>query len=96
MKILALEIEVAGVKAEEFTEDLKKSEAWRVWELYQAGVLREMYFRSDRSDAVLMLECENLAAARKTIASLPLVGAGLIDFDLIPLRAYPGLSRLFG
>jgi len=95
MKILALEVEVPGVKSESFSDELKKAEAKQVWDLYQAGVLREMYFRADRSDAVLVLECDNLASACKTIDSLPMVAAKLIDFDLIPLRPYPGLARLF-
>jgi len=29
------------------------------------------------------------------IDSLPLVAAGLIDFDLVPLKPYPGFARLF-
>lgn len=95
MKILALEIEVTGVKAEDFTEALTKAESRRAWELYQDGVFREMYFRADRNDAVLVLECAGVDAARQVIASLPLVEAKLIDFDLIPLRAYPGFARLF-
>jgi hypothetical protein len=35
------------------------------------------------------------AAAREAIDSLPLVAAGLIDFDLVPLKPYPGFARLF-
>jgi hypothetical protein len=52
MKILALEKEVRGVTEEQFAPHLK-AEAPRVWELYQRGVVREMYFRQDRSEAVL-------------------------------------------
>jgi len=37
----------------------------------------------------------DLAAARSVIEGLPLVTAGLIDFDLVPLRPYPGFARLF-
>jgi hypothetical protein len=44
---------------------------------------------------VLVLECRNEVEAREALESLPLVNAGLIAFDLIPLRAYPGFSRLF-
>ena len=29
------------------------------------------------------------------VDSLPLVAAGLIDFDLVPLKPYPGFARLF-
>jgi muconolactone delta-isomerase len=95
MKILAMEKEIAGVTAEEFTSHLKKAEAARVWELYQAGVFRELYFRQDRSDAVLVLECADVAEANQVLNTLPLVQEGLIAFDIIPLIPYPGFSRLF-
>lgn len=94
MKVLALEQDVPGVPGDAFGPHLK-AEALRVWELHQAGVLREIYFRQDRSAAVLVLECAGVEEAREALATLPLVKAGLITFDLIPLIPYPGLARLF-
>ena len=61
----------------------------------QADVLREVYFRADRPNGVLVFEVPDVAAARAAIDGLPLVAAGLIDFDLVPLRPYPGFARLF-
>ena len=95
MKILALEKEVAGVKNEAFQPHLK-AEAARVWELYQAGVFRELYFRQDWPGAVLVLECADVEEAVRQLDSLPLVKEGLMAFDVIPLVAYPGFARLFG
>lgn len=94
MKILALEQDVPGVKDEQFQPHLK-AEAARVWELYQAGLLREIYFRQDRTNAVLVLECADANEARRTLETLPLVRLGLIDFEVIALIPYPGFSRLF-
>ena len=94
MKILALEKAVSGVDPHAFQPHLKQ-EARRVWALYQAGVVREMYFRADCHDAVLVLECSDLAEAKRALAELPLVANGLITFDFIPLVAYPGFARLF-
>jgi hypothetical protein len=37
-----------------------------------------------------------MAAAEAAPASLPMVAAGQIDFEVLPLRAYPGFARLFG
>ena len=54
-----------------------------------------MYFRADRSTAVLILECAEIAEAEQTLSTLPLVHAGLIRFELIPLVPYPGFARLF-
>lgn len=94
MKILALERESPGASAGDFAPHLT-AEASRVWELQQADVIREVYFRADRSEAVLVLECASLAEAAYVLETLPLVEAGLITFDIIPLKPYPGLSRLF-
>ncbi len=95
MKILAIEKEIPNITADRFTPHLKRAEAAKVWELYQAGVLRELYFRQDRSDAVLILECADVAEASQVLDTLPLVKEGLIAFDVIPLIPHPGFSRLF-
>ena len=93
MKSLALEKEVCGSK-EAFAPYLE-AEAARVWGLYQAGVFRGLYFRADRPEAVLVLECASVEEADRVLAGFPLVKAGLITFDLLPLIPYPGFSRLF-
>jgi len=95
VKIIALEKETPGVTPAAFTPALLKAEAAWVWELQQTGVLREIYFRQDRSAAVLILECADAAEAQRTLDTLPLAAAGLIAFDVIPLKPYPGLARLF-
>ncbi len=94
MKIIAIEHELPGHTAAELAPHLR-AEARRVWELQQSGLLREIHFRADREEAVLVLECAGLEQAREALGSLPLVGAGLIEFELIPLAPYPGLARLF-
>jgi len=94
MKILALEKELPGATAERFQPFLQ-DEACRVWELTQSGALREIYFRAERSTAVLVLECAGVEEAQGLLAGLPLVAAGLIEFELIPLAPYPGFARLF-
>ena len=96
MKVLALENEIPGVATTAFTPTMLKQEAARVWELQQAGTLREIHFRQDRPEAVLMLECADAAEAQRLLATLPLVAAGLIRFEVIPLKPYPGMARLFG
>ncbi len=94
MKILAIEHEQPGVRAEDFQLHVK-AEAARAWDLHQQGVIRELYFRADRSEAVLVLECDSLEEAQQVLGTLPLVREGLIRFELIPLVAYPGFARLF-
>ena len=94
MKLIALEREVPGTTAAQFQPHLQ-AEAAQAWELYQAGVFRELYFRQDRSEAVLVLECADVEEANQVLDTLPLVKQGLITFDVIPLIPYPGFSRLF-
>jgi muconolactone delta-isomerase len=94
MKILAIERGVAGVSDDACAPHLA-AEAARAWELHQAGVIRELYFRGDRPAAVLVLECTDVEEARRALATLPLVREGLIEFELIPLVPYPGFARLF-
>jgi muconolactone delta-isomerase len=98
MEVLALEHDAAGAASAgegAYTPALLRAEALRVWELTQDGVVRRTWFRDDRHAAVLLLEVADVAAARDVLATLPLVAAGLIDFDVVPLRAYPGLARLW-
>lgn len=94
MKIIALEHELPGAAAETF-QHYAREEARTAWELHQAGHIRELYFRADRSSAVLVLECVSLKEASTILAQLPFVREGLITFELIPLKAYPGFARLF-
>ncbi len=94
MKILAIEKEKPGLQPGQFAPFLK-TEAMHVWELYLSGRIREIYFRADRSEAVLLLECADAAEAQQILGTLPLVQAGLIDFEIIPLIPYTGFERLF-
>jgi hypothetical protein len=94
MKILALEHELPGATAGNF-QRLAEAETRKAWELHQTGVIRELYFRADRNEAVLVLECASLVEAQGILAEMPFVREGLIAFELIPLKAYPGFARLF-
>jgi hypothetical protein len=95
MKILAFEKELPGATMEAF-QPLLKEEARRVWELQQSSVIREIDFNSNQHTAVLMLECRDVEEARQVLATLPLVKAGLIEFEIIPLTPYDGFDRLSG
>jgi muconolactone delta-isomerase len=95
MKILAIEHDPPNISDDQFTPELLQAEARRAWELHQAGFIRELYFRADRHEAVLMLECADVDEARSILNTLPLVREQLIEFELIPLIAYPGFARLF-
>lgn len=93
MRILALARDIPGTPPE--ASPHLDAEALRVWELHQAGLLREIYFRASRRDAVLLLECAGEAEARDVLASLPLVRKGLITFEVVPLVPCDGFPRRF-
>lgn len=93
MRIIAIEKEIGAPDREAYLPHLK-AEARRVLELQQSDLLREIYFRADRHEAVLILECRDTEHAREVLDSLPLVQAGLIDFEIIPLAPYTGFERL--
>lgn len=94
MKILAIEKEIHGVKEQDYKPHLKP-EALKAWELYQKGIIRELYFTEKDNSAVLILECKNEDEANKYLSSLPLVKEGLIKFNVMSLIPYPGFARLF-
>jgi hypothetical protein len=94
MRILALEHELPNATIEQFYR-CAVLEARALWDLYQAGVIRESCFHADRSEALLVLECPSVEEAREALSALPFVQNKLITFELIPLKAYPGSERLF-
>ncbi|MHA2073522.1 MAG: superoxide dismutase [Candidatus Hodarchaeales archaeon] len=94
MKILAIEKENPEITSDQFKVHAE-AEARKVWEHYQNEKIREVYFRQDINCAVLVLECKDLGEAGQVLDSLPYVRQGLITFDVIPLKPYPGFSRLF-
>ncbi len=94
MKIIAIEKELPAARSEDF-QRLGHAEAQAAYDLHQSGFIRELYFKSDEDIAVLILEAESLDTAQNTLAELPFVKQGLIEFELIPLRPYPGFKRLF-
>jgi hypothetical protein len=94
MKILAIEKPFPETTDDQFAS-YHRQEANRVWELYKSGVIREVYFRRDRQEAVLILECRDLEEGSRVLESLPLVANHLISFDVIPLVPYTGFERLF-
>lgn len=94
MKILAIENDIKGTHTENFRRYLE-AEAMKVWEFYQKGIIREIYFRGDKNNAILILECNNIREAKTILSTLPLVKENLITFEIIPLVPYPGFERLF-
>ena len=69
MKIIAIGKSLPEATEEDFRPHLQE-EAARAWELYASGVFRELYFRTDQPDAVLVLECADVEEARKALRAV--------------------------
>lgn len=94
MQILAIEKSLKPVDSTR-DRDLLRDEAERVWALQKESVIREIWFTVRDHDAIILLECASEEEAKRQLATLPLVRANLIAFDVVPLRAYDGFDRLF-
>ena len=95
MKVLAIGHARSGIRWEHIALYVGE-EAHRVWELYESDLVREFYLRTDdQPGVVLVFECEDVTEAERLVAALPMVEAGLLDFEVIPLRPYRGLRELF-
>ncbi len=92
MKILAIEKEVENADWKNLG-DLLREEAHHVFNLYQANLLREIYF-TENKNAVLVMETADKNSAEKLLNDLPLVKSGIIKFDVIELKPYTGFERL--
>jgi hypothetical protein len=73
---------------------LRKPEASKVWELMVADVVRSIHFIPGPG-ALLHLEAKDDAEAQAYINHLPMVRAGVVSVELLPLRPFTGLEALF-
>ena len=95
MKVLAIGHPRSGVRWEDIAPYVGE-QARSVWEQYETDQVREFYLRADHQPgAVLVLECDDVTEAERLVAGLPIAEAGLLDFELIPLRPYMGFRQLF-
>ena len=96
VKVLAVGRAQSGVGWEHIAAYVGE-EARHVWELYESDRVREFYLRADyQPGVVLIFECDDATEAERLVAELPIVGAGLLEFEVVPLRPYAGLRQLFG
>lgn len=72
-----------------------QAEAQKVWEKYSADVVRSIHYIANMSGAVLMCEAESLSAMQKIADEFPMVKAGVLKMEVLPLKPYTGLESLF-
>lgn len=95
MQILAISKKLEGATPEKMGPHLA-DEVKHTLESYLDGKIRNFWFKRGDVGVVLMLESTDEDEARSIIKELPLVAAGLVDFDLIPLQPLTPLGMLIG
>jgi hypothetical protein len=92
-RVLALDRLACSARPSDL-EPLLADEARHRWALWKGGVIRESYLRTDRPEAALVLEVDGAAGAAAALSALPLVKAGLIEFECLVLEAFMGFDAL--
>ena len=94
MKILCIDRPLPGATFEKYQPYLQ-AEVRHTWESHKSGLIREIYLRQDRPGVAIFLECSSVDEAKQHLAEFPLVKAGLIEFEVIPLGAFTNWEMLF-
>jgi hypothetical protein len=95
MQILAISKLKEGVTPESIGA-VGADEIKHTLESYLDGKIRNFWFQVNRPGVVFILETKDEDEARQVMDELPLVVAGLMDVDLIPLQPLLPLGTLIG
>jgi len=60
--------------------------------LYAEGFLRQIWHRDDVPGACMLVEADSAEQVHEKLGTLPLVGAGMLDVTIVPLRPYAGFA----
>ena len=94
MQILALSRRRPGVGPEQLAPHAR-AEAAAAFALVEAGVIRSVHMCPERPGSMIVLECAGLDEARAALGQLPMVRAGLIEFELSRMLPYTAIKALF-
>jgi hypothetical protein len=94
MKILCLDRPLPGATFEKYQPHLLE-EVRHTWQAYKQDFVREIYFRQDRPGVAIVVESPSVEEVQRAFAELPLVKAGLIEIDAIPLGPFVNWELLF-
>ena len=67
-------------------------EAQRARTLYSEGFIRQIWHRADIPGACILIEADTEEHVREMLDTLPLVRAGMLEVQIIPLKPYAGFS----
>ena len=95
MRVIAISTLISGATQDKVAA-LNAKELVKEWELQKADVIRQSHSRADQPGSIFMMEVRTVEDAKAKLAALPLVEAGLIEFDLFPYQAYEEYGSIFG
>jgi hypothetical protein len=95
MQILAISKLKEGVTPDKIGPH-RADEVKHTLEAYLEEKIRNSWFQANRPGVVFMLESADEDEARRFMEELPLVVAGLMDVDLIPLQPLQPLGTSIG
>lgn len=95
MQILAISKLLKGATQDKIAQH-GANEVKHTLEAYLDGKIRNFWFQTKKPGVVFILECTDEEEARQTMDEMPLVVAGLMDVDLIPLEPLKPLGVLIG
>jgi hypothetical protein len=95
MQILAISKLKEGVTLDKIGQH-GADEVKHTLEAYLDGKIRNFWFQVNRPGVVFILESTDENEARCVMEELPLVVAGLMNLDLIPLQPLKSLGTLIG
>lgn len=94
MQFLVIARVLEGVSMEQISP-LVKLEVAKVWEYYASGLVRTIHYIADMSGAVLLFEAPSVEIVDRALAEFPMAKAGILKFELLPLKPYVGITELF-
>ncbi len=72
-----------------------KDEVEKTWQLQMKGIIKDIYYVSDKSGVVFTIDAKDTTNANRILSVLPLVKQKLIHFDYVGLIPYNGYDILF-
>lgn len=95
MQFMVLSRRVTERFSDEDFVPLIESEANCARSLYADGFIRNIWHRADIGGACLLIEADSESATRATLATLPLVAAGMLELvSVVPLKPYRGFGPM--
>jgi hypothetical protein len=94
MQVLVIARVKQGIPVEQVLPFVS-AEAAQAWEFYTSEQIRQMYYITDMSGAVMLWEGESVESVTQEVQKLPMVKEGILACEILPLKSYSGYAALF-